>query len=71
LPAAADADDDGYQAGRVFTSTNAVAGKELLICAWRSEGALIPQTRLATQSQTAGTGLGSRAAVTLSRKRHL
>jgi len=67
LPAAAHGhdDDDGYRAGRVFTSTNAVAGNELLVYAAPRDGALTLQARLATQGQGTGTGLGNQGAVTL------
>jgi 6-phosphogluconolactonase len=69
LPAVAhghDEDDDGYRAGRVFTSTNAVAGNELLVYAAPRDGALTLQARVATQGQGTGTGLGNQGAVTLS-----
>lgn len=68
LPAAAhgDDEDDGYRTGRVFTSTNAVAGNELLVYAAPRNGALSLQARLATQGQGTGTGLGNQGAVTLS-----
>lgn len=68
LPAAAhgDDDDDGNRAGRVFTSTNAVAGNELLVYAAPRNGALSLQARLATNGQGTGTGLGNQGAVTLS-----
>ncbi len=73
LPAFAhgDDDDDGFRADKVFTSTNAVAGNELLVYAATGSG-LSLQTRLATQGQGTGTGLGNQGAVTLSRSgRHL
>lgn len=68
MPAAAhgDGDDDGYRSGRVFTSTNAVAGNELLVYAVPRSGAPTLQARLATQGQGTGTGLGNQGAVTLS-----
>ena len=69
LPAAAhgdDDDDDGLRSGRVFTSTNAVAGNELLVYAAPRGGALTLEARLATQGQGTGTGLGNQGAVTLS-----
>ncbi len=70
LPAAAsqgDADDDeGFRAGHVFTSTNAVAGNELLVYAAPRGAALTLAARLATQGQGTGTGLGNQGAVTLS-----
>lgn len=73
LPAAAtDRDDDGFRAGRVFTSTNAVAGNELLVYAAAADGSLALRARLATHGQGTGTGLGNQGAVTLSGSgRHL
>lgn len=67
-PAAAhdDDDNDGYRSGLVFTSTNAVAGNELLVYAVAPEGALRLQARLSTQGQGTGGGLGNQGAVTLS-----
>lgn len=59
-------DDDDDRAGRVFTSTNAVAGNELLVYAAPRDGAITLQARLATQGQGTGTGLGNQGAVTLS-----
>lgn len=69
LPALAhdDDDNDGYRAGRVFTSTNAVSGNELLVYDASRGGILTLQTRLSTQGQGTGTGLGNQGAVTLSR----
>jgi 6-phosphogluconolactonase len=68
LPVAAHGDDDndGYRAAYVFTSTNAVAGNELLVYAASGSGALTLEARLATQGQGTGTGLGNQGAVTLS-----
>jgi 6-phosphogluconolactonase len=68
LPAAAhDRDDDeGLRSGAVFTSTNAVAGNELLVYTAPREGALTLRARLSTQGQGTGTGLGNQGAVTLS-----
>ena len=67
-----DNDDDGFRAGMVFTSTNAVAGNELLVYASAANGPLRLQTRVATQGRGTGTGLGNQGAVTLSRNgRHL
>jgi 6-phosphogluconolactonase len=60
-------DDDGFRAGRIFTSTNAVAGNELLVYASAPGGMLSLQARLDTQGQGTGTGLGNQGAVTLSR----
>ena len=59
-------DDDGFRSGKVFSSTNAVAGNELLVYATGKAGALSLQTRLATQGAGTGTGLGNQGAVTLS-----
>ena len=64
--AAAHDDDDGNRAGRVFTSTNAVAGNELLVYATAPGGSLTLQARLSTQGQGTGGGLGNQGAVTLS-----
>jgi 6-phosphogluconolactonase len=65
-------DDDGFRAGKVFTSTNALAGNELLVYAVDRSGQLVLQTRLATQGQGTGTGLGNQGAVTFSGNgRHL
>jgi 6-phosphogluconolactonase len=61
-----DDEDDGYRAGRVFTSTNAVAGNEVLVYETARGGTLALQARLATQGQGTGTGLGNQGAVTLS-----
>ena len=67
LPASAhDDDDDGFRAGRVFTSTNAVSGNELLVYSAPRDGTLALQARLSTQGQGTGTGLGNQGAVTLS-----
>ena len=65
-------DDDGFRSGKVFTSTNAVGANELLVYATGEDGQLALQTRLATQGQGTGTGLGNQGAVTLSGNgRHL
>ena len=68
LPAFAsgDDDDDGFRAGKVFTSTNAVAGNELLVYSAGKNGQLTLQTRVATQGAGTGTGLGNQGSVTLS-----
>lgn len=60
-------DDDGFRAGRIFTSTNAVAGNELLVYASAPGGMLSLQARFDTQGQGSGTGLGNQGAVSLSR----
>jgi 6-phosphogluconolactonase len=59
-------DDDGFRAGKVFTSTNAVSGNEVLVYDASRDGTLTPRTRLATRGQGTGTGLGNQGAVTLS-----
>ncbi len=59
-------DDDGFRTGHVFTSTNAVAGNELLVFAGAPGAALTLQARLATNGTGTGTGLGNQGAVTLS-----
>ena len=68
LPAFAsgDDDDDGFRAGKVFTSTNAVAGNELLVYSAGKNGQLTLQTRVATQGAGTDTGLGNQGSVTLS-----
>ena len=75
LPVAAYGDgdeDEGFRAGKVFTSTNAVAGNELLVYAPAAAGGLTLQARLSTSGNGTATGLGNQGAVTLSRSgRHL
>ena len=75
IPAVADNagdDDDGFRSGKVFTSTNAASGNELLVYATGQSGDLSLQARLATQGTGTGTGLGNQGAVTLSGNgRHL
>ena len=68
LPAGAtgDWDDDGFRFGKVFTSTNAVSANELLVYDAGTDGTLTLQTRLSTQGQGTGTGLGNQGAVTFS-----
>jgi 6-phosphogluconolactonase len=68
MPAGAtgDWDDDGFRAGKVFTSTNAVSANELLVYDAAKDGTLTLQTRLATEGQGTGTGLGNQGAVTFS-----
>jgi 6-phosphogluconolactonase len=67
-----DDDDEGFRAGKVFTSTNATAGNELLVYDTDRGGALRLATRLATQGIGSGGGLGNQGAVTLSQDgRHL
>lgn len=64
---AEDDDDEGFRAGKVFTSTNAVAGNQVLVYAPTGAGALALRARVATQGNGTGTGLGNQGAVTLSR----
>ena len=64
--ASSDRDGDGFRAGKVFTSTNAVGANEVLVYDTDKDGKLSLQTRLATQGQGTGTGLGNQGAVTLS-----
>ena len=59
-------DDDGLRAGKVFTSSNAPGGNELLVYAPQAGGALTLVARAATNGQGTGAGLGSQGAVTLS-----
>lgn len=59
-------DDDGLRAGKVFTSSNAPGGNELLVYAPHAGGALTLVARAATHGQGTGAGLGSQGAVTLS-----
>jgi 6-phosphogluconolactonase (cycloisomerase 2 family) len=67
-----DEDDEGFRTGKVFTSTNATAGNELLVYDTDRGGALLLATRLATQGIGSGGGLGNQGAVTLSQDgRHL
>ena len=60
-----DDDDDGFRAGKVFTSTNAPAGNEVMVYDAAPES-LSFVTRIATQGTGTGTGLGNQGAVTLS-----
>ena len=67
-----DDDDEGFRSGKVFTSTNAAAGNELLVYDATRSGALSLLTRVATQGIGTGGGLGNQGAVTLSADgRHL
>jgi 6-phosphogluconolactonase len=64
-------DDDRYgegslRAGTVFSSTNAVAGNEVLVFDTLPGGGLSLRQRVATQGAGTGGGLGSQGAVTLS-----
>ena len=70
LPAAATNDDDdgdGFRSGKVFTSSNASSGNELLVYDAAADGQLTLQARLPTQGAGSGGGLGNQGAVTLSR----
>jgi 6-phosphogluconolactonase len=63
---------DTLRHGKIFTSTNAPTGNELLVFAQADDGAATLQARLATQGAGTGGGLGSQGAVTLSTSgRHL
>jgi 6-phosphogluconolactonase len=65
LQARHDDDDDGFRSGKVFTSTNATAGNELMVYdAGPDSLALV--TSIATQGTGTGGGLGNQGAVTLS-----
>ena len=59
-------DDEGFRAGKVFTSSNATAGNELLVYDTNHAGQLSLVTRLATHGVGSGGGLGNQGAVTLS-----
>jgi len=61
-----DDDDAGFRSGKVFTSTNAAAGNELLVYDTDRSGTLRLATRVATQGIGTGGGLGNQGAVTLS-----
>jgi len=65
-PALAHDDDRGLRSGKVFTSTNATGGNELLVFSRERGGALEAVARVATSGQGTGAGLGSQGAVTLS-----
>ncbi len=62
-----DDENDGYRAGMVFVSTNSTTANEVLVYAVGKDGKLTLQTRVATNGQGTGTGLGNQGAVTLSR----
>ncbi len=70
-----DDDDDhdgGYRSGKLFLSSNAPAGNEVLVYERSNAGAATLSARVATQGTGTGAGLGSQGAVTLSRNgRHL
>ena len=58
--------EGGFRAGKVFTSTNAVAGNEVLVFDTLPSTGLHLRQRIATQGTGSGGGLGSQGAVTLS-----
>lgn len=64
--AAGDDDDDGYRAGKVFTSTNGAGGNELLVYGSGAGGALTLLASLPTHGLGTGGGLGNAGAITLS-----
>jgi 6-phosphogluconolactonase (cycloisomerase 2 family) len=59
-------DDSSFREGKVFTSTNSTGNNELLVFAPTTTGELALVTRVATNGQGTGAGLGSQGAVTLS-----
>ena len=59
-----DDEDDGLRAGKVFTSSNAAGGNELLVYAGAA-GGLELVARAATGGHGSGAGLGSQGAVAL------
>ena len=61
-----DGDGDGFRFGKVFTSSNAAAGNELLVYDTNAAGPLSLVTRLATNGVGSGGGLGNQGAVTIS-----
>lgn len=66
LPALARGRDNDPREDRVFISTNATAGNEVLAFAPSEDGALALVERLPTQGQGTGAALGSQGAVALS-----
>jgi 6-phosphogluconolactonase (cycloisomerase 2 family) len=66
VPALAGDDDGGSTRGRVYTSSNAPAGNELIVFTRDEQGRLEPMARAATGGQGSGAGLGSQGAVSLS-----
>lgn len=59
-------EEDSFREGKVFTSTNATGGNELLVFAPAKGGNLALVERVATSGQGTGAALGSQGAVTLS-----
>ncbi len=66
LQAYHDDDDEGFRSGKVFSSSNATAGNEVLVYDSGRDGALRFATRVPTQGIGSGGGLGNQGAVTLS-----
>jgi 6-phosphogluconolactonase (cycloisomerase 2 family) len=67
---AGDHDDDehgGLRSGKLFISSNAPGGNEVLVYQRSGSGPATLLTRVATQGQGTGAALGSQGAVTLSR----
>ena len=58
---------DSFRHGKIFISTNAPAGNEVLVYQRAEAGAATLLTRVATNGTGTGAGLGSQGAVTLSR----
>lgn len=66
LQAYQDDDDEGFRAGKVFTSSNATAGNEVLVYDSDRRGTLRYDKRVPTHGIGSGGGLGNQGAVTLS-----
>ncbi len=64
VSSAAAASNDGF--GAVYTSTNAIAGNEILVFNRAVDGSLIAQGSYATGGAGSGAGLGSQSSVLLS-----
>ncbi len=65
-PSFASDEQASFREGKIFTSTNAPGGNELLVFAPGRGGELALVARAATNGQGTGAGLGSQGAVTLS-----
>lgn len=64
--------DGDLRSGKLFISTNSPSGNEVLVYSRASAGPAVLLTRVATQGNGTGAGLGSQGSVTLSRNgRHL
>ena len=59
-------DEGGLRSGKIFTSTNAAAGNELMVFGGGPGGTLVPLARYSTFGFGTSAGLGSQGAVTLS-----